>query len=386
MGNLEIKRPTEKDYAELMDMLDTSFSFCDEESKFIRLLPKLYKLKYKPWDNNICVFENGKIAAGVGLYYLNLNVCGENLKVGGIGNVAVHPSARRKGYMKGAMLYAENEMLSNGTDLSVLDGQRQRYQYFGYDNVGVSYSFCVTRTNLRHTFGENCQTDVTAVKLAEDDTSALDMIWNMNKSRPLFCERKREDLFDILHSWFATPYKLCKDGKDIGYFVISKGMDSVNEFSLISSDYTRDAVIAVFNLSEAQSVAFVQPVYETKMNDFLFNICDFPSVKGSCKISVFNYKNTVSAFLKLKAFENKLPDTEFTCLIHGIKGDENLTVTVKDGVPTAELTDKKADIELSHLEAGSFFFSYYSDKRRNLVPEIASVLPLPFFVPSQDHV
>ena len=141
-------------FQELMDFLNLVF-ICGEPGKDMQaLLPKLYDPKYSVCEDNYLVTENGKIKAAVGVYDHRLNVCGLNLYCRGIGNVAVHPCSRGKGYMTNLMEQAVEDMIRDGVDFSWLGGQRQRYNYFSYDHGGISFIYNVNQTNMRHHFGE----------------------------------------------------------------------------------------------------------------------------------------------------------------------------------------------------------------------------------------
>ena len=54
------------------------------------------------------------------------------------------------------MNLALDEMQGNAA-LSVLSGQRQRYEYFGYTSGGIQWIFTVNQSNIRHAFKKvNC--------------------------------------------------------------------------------------------------------------------------------------------------------------------------------------------------------------------------------------
>ena len=136
---------------ELMSVLNTSFGFFTPETEFLGLLPKLYREQYRPQDQNWVVTEDGVLTAAIGAYDHEIVVCGRRLPCRGIGNVAVHPDHRRKGYMKQAMNQAIAVMVNDGIVMSTLGGRRQRYQYFGYDMAGPAYHFSISRDYIRHT-------------------------------------------------------------------------------------------------------------------------------------------------------------------------------------------------------------------------------------------
>lgn len=384
--NIEIGRADASQYQQLMSVLDTSFDFQEGDERFIHLLPKLYRPEYKPWENNVCVFEDGEIRAAVGLYYGTYHVCGTPLRYGGIGNVAVLPEARGKGYMKLAMQAAIQEMTENGTAFCVLDGQRQRYRYFGFDNAGACFVYHVTKTNLRHIYGADRKTGITIEPITADDTAALDKVYAFNLARAVYAERSRETLYDLLLSWHATPYKLMRNGEMVGYYVLSAAKKEIREFTLSDLSLLDEAVIAVVDGAEEHGVKFPFPPYLHEYCDFFFGICDWMDVEGSCKISVYRYQQVLHAFLQAKALEHPLPDARFACLIHGWRADEQLEIICQNGQAVVQPTEKAPELELSHLDAGNFFFANHSKYRRELPNAGAGLLPLPFFLFSQDHV
>ena len=117
-------------HADFIDFINYVFGFNGNNQEFIKLLPKLYKPEYLPCENNYVVTEDGKLKAAIGVFPRKLDVMGTVLKVDGVGNVAVHPYSRSKGYMRELLHTAVDEMIASGTDMSDLGGLRQRYGYF----------------------------------------------------------------------------------------------------------------------------------------------------------------------------------------------------------------------------------------------------------------
>lgn len=386
MSNITVGLADASQYDELMEVLDASFSFEKEHDRFLSLLPKLYRKEYRPWENNICVFEDGKIRAAVGLYYAKYHVCGDILTYGGIGNVGVLPESRGNGYMKLALNAAVEKMIHDGIDFGVLDGQRQRYRYFGFDNAGACYVYRVTKTNLRHAYGAERKTGVRVAAVTASDQKVLDYIYSCNLARDMYTERDRATLYDLLLSWRATPYQLLYGDQLIGYFVLSADGTEVREFTLTDDAYLDQAVIAVVDHDEAPEKRFSFAPYQHMYCDFFFGICDWMDIAGSCKLSIYHYEKVISAFLKAKALEHPLQDGSFTCLIHGMAGDEKLEICCENGLSTVQKTVGTPDFVLSHVEAENFFFANHSKHRRQLPHGGAGTFPLPFFLLSQDHV
>ena len=189
-------------YADYMKLINDSFGFSTPETEFIGIHPKLYREEYRPQDQNYVVSEAGIPVAAVGAYDHDILVCDRRIPCRGIGNVAVHPHHRSKGYMKMAMNKAVEDMITDGIVLSTLGGQRQRYLHFGYDKAGPVYNYSVTKENVRHVFG-----DATApfeVHMITDPADPLiESIMALNQNGPFIPVRPRERYLDIAQTWSA---------------------------------------------------------------------------------------------------------------------------------------------------------------------------------------
>lgn len=384
MENYTIGRANEEQYEHLMTQLNRSFSFPESGEGFLGLLPKLYKREYRPWEKNICLFENGRIAAAVGIYPDKYHIGGETMTVGGIGNVAVCPEDRKKGYMKLLMNASVEEMIREGVDFAVLHGQRQRYQYFGFENIGFAHTFYLTDSSLRHTVPPST-VPLSVRPLETADQAALDIVCALYDKRPNRFIRPRAQFIDILHSWNAKPY-LLEDGKTpVGYFVLNDNGDRVCELVLSDSVPPVRALLACVQTVGASRCAFTVPSSDTTLCDLLADICDWREENEGAQVNIFNYQKVLTAFMRAHAEETRLPDLQMTCLIHGIAGDERLSVTVRDGRVDVRPVVGDCQIELSHIEAENFFFAPYSPTRRRF-GSVGGVFPSPFFILSQDCV
>ena len=162
-------RGTENYYDDYMDFINYVFGFNGNRDDFKKLLPKIYRPEDKPVENSYIVAENGKLKAAIGAYDILYNAFGEDVKIRGIGNVAVHPYARSKGYMKLLMNRAVEDMIADGVDMSELGGRRQRYNYFSYDKLGRVYDLKFVNDNFRHTFGKERTSKFRIVKVSPED-------------------------------------------------------------------------------------------------------------------------------------------------------------------------------------------------------------------------
>ncbi len=366
-------------YDDLMDFMNYVFGFNGDSSDFKKLLPKIYNKDCDPCYNNYVVTENGKLKAAIGAYDSVLNVNGEELKSRGIGNVAVHPYSRSKGYMIDCMNMALSDMIRDGVDFSILGGRRQRYGYFGYDHAGPQYNMAINSNNMRYIFRDAPLTEMEIRDVNADDTELLDKMFALHNTRPLRVNRSREKFFDIARSWRKPVRAILKDGEFIGYFC-----GDLCELTLTDRAYFNDVIrnyIRKYGDVHLNVAAWDNETYEAGMA-----LCEHWDI-GTCDMfNILNYKKVTGAFLKFKTTLDTLADGTLTLFIHGYAGDCKIKLTVENNTATVEDYDGECDFELSHMEAMQLLFGNYSPYTRKLAPAIRSWFPLPLYVESADHV
>jgi len=374
---------TKADEKILIETLDEVF-FSEEDTRFLTLLPKLYKEQYNPAENNIILKEDGVIKAAVGCFPINVTAAGRKLRIMGIGNVAVTKDCRRKGYMIDLMNMALEKMIAEGYDYSLLGGQRQRYEYFGYVPAGSGINFTINKGNISRIRNGNTETDFTAETLEESNTEAIAKIKALYDKMPFHAERKEEEMVDILRSWGCTPYVVCLGGEFKGYFVMKKGY--LAEVKAVNTDDLLDIFLCIMKASESESVSFTAPVYDTETCDFMAKRCCGMAVCHVEQLNIFNYAKFIEAFLTIKAERINLCSGTLNVLVHGYAKDEKIAVTVDGKSVTVAETDAEPDVELDNLEAVAFFAGNYAVKRLSLPAFAQNWFPVDFFMHGQDNV
>ena len=372
-------------YDDYMKLINESFGFFSPETEFLGLLPKLYREEYRPQDQNYVVTEDGKLVAAVGAYDHEILVCGRRIPCRGIGNVAVHPDHRSKGYMKLAMNKALEDMISDGVVLSTLGGQRQRYLYFGYDKAGPIYTFTVCRENFHHVYG-----DVTAAfEIKEitdpadpfiDDMIALNTLGSFAPIRP------RAQYLDIARSWKASLLVFLQKGEFLGYCILHGG----NTVSEIQTRHDADFMTAIRSLYAClnHNIDIFLPAHQIQYRRALTPVAEDMHLISAMQFNILNYTAAIDAFLALKLTYEELPDGDMTLLIHGYAGDERIRITVKGSTSRVQMIseDIPADYELSHSEAISLLFSPISPLREDASNLCKVWFPLPICMCRADEV
>ena len=372
-------RGTPEMYDDLMDFMNYVFGFNGNERDFKKLLPKLYKPEYDPCHSNYVVTENGKLKAAIGAFDSDLSVDGEILRSRGIGNVAVHPYSRSKGYMKDCMRLALADMIEDGIDFSILGGQRQRYQHFGFERGGQQISVGVDRGNLRRAFEGVPLPPLELRDVQADDKDLLDRIYALHATRPVRTIRPREQFYDIACSWRSNLTAILHDGDFRGYFIGGLG-----ELTLVDHADTADVIRNYVAQRGDAHLSF--PVWET---DLLARVTEFGGGLSfdHCEMfNILNYPHVISTLLRFKAKCVTLGDGTLSLFIHGFAGDVRVRIAVKDNDVTVETCAGACDLELGHLEAITFLSGLWSPYHDKLSPAVRSWFPLPLYVDGADHV
>ncbi|MGM9680059.1 MAG: GNAT family N-acetyltransferase [Eubacteriales bacterium] len=364
-----------------VDFINYVFGMNGADRSFYRLLPKLYGENRDPAASTYFVKEDDRIAAAIGAYPLTFSILGEEFKAGGIGNVAVHPRDRSKGYMKDCMAAATADMIADGCDFSVLSGRRHRYAYFGYQKCGNDYQLDISAKNIHYMTGDRLPT-LTLHRVGREDGFLLDAIHELHHRRKFCAVRPRADLYDILVSWQAVPYAFLDGDRVAGFAVV--GDHGVLDFALDDLSRTADALILLSRVR--WGLCYHVPLWDKDLRDALLPYAENCVIGADICFSVFHWERMLSALMKLKAEHTRLVDGSLTVLIHGIAGDERIAVTVKDGVPAVTAHTGDVDAEFSHIEAMDAFFLNATPVRDRLPAAAATWMPLELCICESDNV
>lgn len=365
-----------------LDFINLVFGFNGNDRDFLKMYPNLYKAEYDPCYNNFVAMEDGKFRAAVGVYPRTFSVMGETLLSHGIGNVAVHPYHRSKGYMIKLMNMALDDMVAAGADFSDLGGLRQRYQYFGFDNAGCNRVFSIGHTNIRHCF-PNAEAPRVYFKQIFADDPMLDDVYALYEQKIVHTCRPREQLYDIMREVFVILRR--EDDSFCGFC----GGD-LSGLTLVSADDFYDTVRAY--LEHHDHINLVLPPFETELIALAHRICGSCTIHSAVKIAVFRFRRMLTAYMKLKAATEGLVDGVRQYTVEGIRGvggttvSESFRITVKDGAVTLTEIDDAAPVTvLPYKEAIPFFFDLAAPLRF-CDPVASQWFPLPVNIDGCDHV
>lgn len=377
-------RPEE--YEDIIDFINYVFSQNQCPHDFKKLLPKLYGDGRNYAEYHYLIEEAGRIKALVCAMPLEYGIHTEVLKACCIGMVSVHPYARGKGYMKQLMNYVLEDVKSQGFHYIFLGGQRQRYEYFGFEPSGMMAEFTVTATNVRHLLQGIDAKEVGIVPLENEEQ--LNQAYSLYQSQPVKALRSREDFYDILSSWQSTPYGIILKNEYAGTLVLRPD-GAVTELMLSSGDYYPYVLKALFSLTGKEEHKFPAAPFEEEKLDFLMQIAEYSNISTCESYRILDWKSVLLTLLRLKAAGEPLAEGTLVLAV----GQDKIKIEVKDNIVAVHMDKEEEDIFLTSLNATALLFSHrgilglhrltagLSEQKRNCVK---SWFPLPLTAMAND--
>ncbi|MBR6524381.1 MAG: GNAT family N-acetyltransferase [Clostridia bacterium] len=365
---------TPQDREEIVDFANFVFSQAHEPHDFKKLLPKAYADNAPDFsDWHFLAKQNGRIRAMVACRPLEMNMLDKKLSCGFIGTVSVHPYSRGEGHMKHLMKMAMDNARERGHDLMILGGQRQRYNYFGFEHMGVSLHYGVNTTNLRHVLRDTDVSHITFSVLTEDKPEEVDYCWNLSNSMPVHGTRPREEYLNIMHSWNAECYVVRVSGEMKGYVM------TAGEIALEDEQMLPLVLKAYLQFMNQNEIELHCAPYQKERIHILSRLCEYRSIGTFEMIHILNYPKVVDTLLSLKASYMRLEDGVFT-----LKVDEQtpFTIRVKDNKVSVAEEGLEPDAALTHLEAQRLLMDLESALCESRMP--LGWLPLPFTMTAAD--
>lgn len=416
-----------KDLEDIIDFANMVFNLKGEGINFEELLPKAYSQDRAERLEHHITEENGKIRALIDLYPLELRQTDSLVKAAYVGTVSVHPNSRRKGYMTELMRRAEDSARASGCDLLLLDGNRQRYQHYGFERAGIKYNYNVTRASVRHCcqklYGNNFGSEpIYRFEPLDGQTpcsSAItDKLYALYSRRHVTA-RSKEDFLPCLQSWGSTVYIVYSKAPETpyapdsraygspsdkqetalenlecgetieGYINISYDERSIFEFELNDLSKLAEIICEFADELGSDELGITVGGDETEKISALDKMSDYFNVGMSRQIKILNYKNVLEFLFKWKSKYCRLSAGSYTINIKEknenyqicIDGAQKIQVTPTCAAPDISFEDSK---ELIYLLTTPSYYQEYQKPQSILKTAPANWFPLPFFLPEAD--
>lgn len=381
---------------DILDFANMVFSMSYRSIDFARLIPKAYSKERCHIPVHHMIKENEKIKALTDVYPLTLRQSNKNntdieIKAAYIGTVCVHPNSRGRGYMKSLMKKAKDDAISEGFDIMFVDGNRHRYQNYGFEKAGIKYEYCVRYKNLKHAYerlyGEYIE-PVYSFELVEEGSPYLDKMYGLYSKRNVIA-RSKEEFYLNLKGNRAYTYAVLDGEEFAGYINISEDEANIHEIELENLSKLTVIIYDLFEELALDEVVITAGVDETEKMEWFDKLCDYYSIHMSHQIKILNYEKVLSFLLNWKQKYCTLADGKYVIGIEG--GSYKLyCIEIKNGEISVKETDtEEPNIILEELDfvklftTGIFFQECNkSDSRVKITPK--GWFPLPFFLPEAD--
>lgn len=375
---------------EILDFANMVFSMSYGGTDFSTLLPKAYAQKRWKAVTHHMMKEGSHIRALVDSYPLDLKLGGENgktVKAAYVGTVSVHPASRGKGYMIELMKRVEEDAERQGCALLVLDGDRHRYQYFGFERAGTGYRYHIEQNNIRHCCAQMYPADdmaspVYSFEELDENSPCLDYLYGLYQRRTVTA-RTRETFLFSLQSYNATAYVIRKGEVPVGYINLSEDEKMIFEMEMEDlQELPRALYDLMMGFGITQLGASLGPD-ETAKRVLFEKLYDNCSVVMSHQIKILDYEAVLEFLLSWKRRYCTLEQGAYVIGVQkeGMTRSENYLLSVAEEVCVSR-TDSAADLVLGELElvrtlAASCCFT-------TGLHSPAGWFPLPFYLPEAD--
>lgn len=386
---------------EILDFANMVFSMEYGRTDFAALLPKAYSPERCAVVTHHMIREEGRIRALVDLYPVTLRLQGEaagsvSVRAAYVGTVSVHPHTRGRGYMIELMKRAEEDACNQGCALMILDGERHRYQYYGFERAGIRYDFLVEPGNIRHCCAKLYKKEYMAApafcfEALEADSPHLDFLYGLFRQK-LVTARSREAFWWCLQSYNASAYVILRDGAPVGYVNLSEDKGVLCEFEMTGSgDYCRMLYDLMMAFGMEQLRVSVGMDETDKMME-LERACDSCNAAMTHQVKILDYEAVLAFLLRWKQKYDTPVISDYVLGIRDAQTDstENYLLSVTENEVSVSRTDRVADtvfepMELVRILTTPLCFIEQQKGERGKIKNVpAGWFPLPFYLPEAD--
>lgn len=366
-----------RDFADMCFFTETS------EERFETLLPKLYGEPEKTVKEHILLENDGRLKGLILPQTMIWKAGDRELLTGHIGTVCVSPDYRERGAMSRLMKTAVEELEKAGCVCIVLNGQRQRYEHYGFVPTGGKIQFVFRPANVKEEQAEGYELR----EFTQEDLEEIEKLFCKNV---LHMKRKKRDFSEILRSWSAQPLVLWnKDNKICGYCTVvsQEKKAAIAELRLTDEKHLKPFLKCLFKKGFSQTVINIAPGTEEYAE--AESLCEYYNILPCFNIRILQFAPLVEALLEQKSRRIRLPLGNVKLLIEGY-GLLEITAAEK-GVKAwkSEKKEDEADMKLSYEQAVHLLFSPLSSKREQLSgqwPPAENWFPLPLYIEENDCI
>lgn len=204
---------------------------------FTNRMSKIYhsRFDYAPihWVDE----ENGTIVSTAGNFIGHIQGC----KYSFIGTVATLPAYQHQGHMTRLIQAVDDWNRQNGVVFSVLTGERQRYNYFGFEKSAFQNLYTVTRKYCERNIRDE------GITIAQSNAGEAAALYRFYRQTQCVQVRDEACFYEYINN-YSTPYTVYQGNKILGYFIIKNNKTLITEIALLSPDLLPATLRALFKI------------------------------------------------------------------------------------------------------------------------------------------
>lgn len=287
-------RSTKKEeFEELIKLVDRCFPLDKNRGGMLARWPHCFILQEQKLKNNLIIRKNGKIVSHVAYIPQELIIENGEVKVAGITGVGTDEKYRSQGLMSTLLKCCIERIEKEKFALSDLDGDRQRYNHFGWENAGREWTFLITSKSLIRN-----KTKKSKMKFRKytGERTDLDIIIKIHETEPLRMKRSRK-LYQMLLSRKGIEVWLCCDAKNnYSYLIIDdkRKVCSVREFGGYDAGI-KNILSYLFEKYSLEKVDIFSP-YSHPLNKLFFDISAGAFIRSSRMVKIIDLLDTLKKF------------------------------------------------------------------------------------------
>lgn len=338
---------------------------------FETLLPKIYHPDGNAHEMTMLAEENGILVAEAAMVPQELHIGNVTIHATFLGTVCVDPAFRGRGYMKGMMETCLKKM-EETSDISVLGGQRQRYEYFGYTPGGILCEYQLCKANIYHGLNKVSTESLRLIPLFDYPDAEQQTIMK-NTKKPAYITRQEKELRRIAASYYEEPFAITIKGKMAGYLLTSKDRKRISEIEVDCASMLLPVIKSYFETFQIDTCSICLPEYETEKNSLLIRIAEQYTIKNTDMFRIFCFSKIVRAYLNLKAETIGISDGRFSAVMDG----QPLTISVKNNIVSVTEETSENALQLNRRDAQELLLLPFYPKKYPSLPQ--DWFPLPLF-------
>ena len=257
-------------------------------------------------------------------------------------------------------------------DLLALGGNRQRYNWFGFESAGWTYRCTISKSSVKHAMKDVDESGISLSPLNGDDPDEMAFARDLAMSQKVVCDRPAEFFMDIMRSWNSKPRLIRFRGEMAGYV-----SGRVSELTLADKRLLLPALKKIY-LEEMSDFTISCPPHDRERLAAVSPVASGAAMTSVEMVNVLNWETTLQALLDLRASFNPLTDGRFTLQVDELPA---LTIEASGGKARVSRSNLTPDARFTHLEAERKLFGLDAFADGGLY---GNWFPLPFWMTPMD--